>query len=294
MVDVRVLDVTPKGWGSELIASYLIVSEKVALVDIGPGGSAEQLIESLKELKIKPDYLVVTHIHLDHAGSAGHLVREFPEAKVLVHPRGAKHIIDPSKLWNAAQAVLGVVAEIYGEPLPVPEGNVVAVDDGFVLDLGRGVSLSIHHTPGHASHHQSILLEPDGVLFTGDSAGISIIVDGKPVELPTTPPPFRPESYLESLEKMKALKPRKPAPTHYGIKDEDAVEYLEREKERNIRWFNIVKEIVSQGVTDVDEVARLLAERDADARIAYEHPNPIVKQVFYRGTIWGLIEAVKK
>lgn len=294
MADVRVLDVTPKGWGSELIASYLIVSEKVALVDIGPGSSAEQLIEALKELKVKPDYLVVTHIHLDHAGSAGHLVREFPEVKVIVHPRGAKHIIDPSKLWNAAQAVLGIVAEIYGEPLPVPESNVVAVDDGFVLDLGRGVSLSIHHTPGHASHHQSILLQPDGVLFTGDSAGISIIVDGKPVELPTTPPPFRPESYLDSLEKMMALKPRKPAPTHYGIKDEYAVEYLEREKERNIRWFNIVKEIVLQGVTDVDEVARLLAERDEDAKIAYEHPNPIVKQVFYRGTIWGLIEAVKK
>lgn len=294
MVEVRVIDVTPRGWGAELIASYLIVSEKTALVDVGPASSVDQLKEALEALGADPDYIVVTHIHLDHAGSVGHLLRDYPSARVIVHPRGAKHLVNPEKLWSAAQTVLGRVAEIYGEPLPAPSDRVVAAEDGYRLDLGGDVALSIHHTPGHASHHQSILLEPDGILFTGDSAGISITVDGKPVELPTTPPPFHPQLYLESLEKMKALKPRKPAPAHYGVKDEDGVRYLEREEDRINRWLSIVREIVSSGTSDVDEVARLLAEREEDARVAFEHPNPIVKEVFYRGTVWGLVEAVKK
>lgn len=293
MKGLKVLDVTPKGWGRELIASYLIASEKVALIDIGPGSSSDQLIGILRDLKVEPDYLIVTHVHLDHAGSAGHLVREYPEAKVVVHPKGAPHLVDPSRLWEAAQGVLGVVARIYGEPLRVPTGNISVLEDGSTLDLGGGFSLSVHYTPGHASHHQSILLKPEGILFTGDSAGISIVVDGRRVELPTTPPPFHLASYIQSLEKMKLLKPRKAAPTHYGVKEEDGTSYLERERERSIRWYNAVKRLYSEGIVDVDEASRLLAEEDGDARVSYSHPNPIVREVFYRGTVWGLLEAVK-
>ncbi len=291
---VGVLDVTPKGWGRELIASYLVEgNKKTALIDVGPAGSYDILRGYLDELGVEPDYIVVTHIHLDHAGAAGHLLRDYETAKLIVHPRGRRHVINPSKLWQAAQAVLGPVAEVYGEPLPAPEDRAVAVEDGYVIDLG-GSSLRIIHTPGHASHHMSILLEPERVLFTGDSAGVSITIDGSRVELPTTPPPFRPDLYYESIEKMKCLDPKKPAPAHYGVKDEDAVAYLDREKERAKRWYTRVRELVASGVADVDEVARRLASEFEDAGKAYYHPNPIVNRVFYHGTVWGLVEAAKK
>lgn len=291
---VETVDVTPEGWGSGLIASYVVLGDRTAVIDTGPGSSYEKLKRSLESLGIEPDYVILTHIHLDHGGASGHIARDYPSVKILVHPRGAKHLANPSKLWNSARVVLGRVAEIYGEPIPVPSGNIVAVEDGYRLDLGRGVSLRIYYTPGHASHHMSILLEPEGVIFTGDSAGVSIVIDGVRVELPTTPPPFHPELYIKSLEKMKALSPRRPAPAHYGVKDEDAVEYIDREKRRLSTWYEIVREAVKRGIVDVSGVAEVLASRNSDANRAFNHSNPIVKEVFYMGTVWGLVETAKK
>jgi len=293
-LEVKVLDVTPQGWGEELIASFLVIgSEKVALVDVGPAGSYPLLREALEREGVAPDYIVVTHIHLDHAGSSGHLLRDYPGARLIVHPRGAKHMVDPSKLWSAARMVLGPVADIYGEPLPAPRERVVEAPDGYTIDLGGG-QVSAHHTPGHASHHMSILAEPGRILFTGDSAGVSVVVDGVRVVLPTTPPPFRLDLYLQSIDKMIGLQPEKPAPTHYGILDDPAIPYLEAQKEQATRWYNAVLELARKGVLDVDRVAELLAEEFEDAARTYKHPNPIISQVFYRGTVWGMLEAAKK
>lgn len=293
-LEVKVLDVTPEGWGSELIASYLVIGEeKTALVDVGPAGSYPLLKTYLESHGVEPDYVVVTHIHLDHAGAAGHILRDYGGARLVVHPRGAKHMADPSKLWAAAQAVLGPVAEVYGEPLPAPRERILEAGDGLELGLGGG-TLAIYHTPGHASHHMSILLREQGILFTGDSAGVSVVVDGVRVVLPTTPPPFRLDLYLQSLDKMIGLEPERVAPGHYGILADPARVYLEGQKEQVVRWYEAVKEIYQSGVDDVDEVARLLAERFEDAARTHKHPNPIVSRVFYHGTVWGLLEAVKK
>jgi len=294
LAEVKVVDVTPKGWGTKLIASFLVeTDESVILIETGPAGSYDQLKQALIDNGVEPDIVILTHIHLDHAGAAGLLARDYPRVKILVHPRGRKHMANPSKLWNAAQMVLGEVARIYGEPLPVPEGNLVAVDDGYEVRAGSSV-LKIVHTPGHASHHMSILLQPEGILFTGDSAGVVVEVNGRRIELPTTPPPFHPKLYVESIDKMISLKPSKPAPTHYGILDEDAVEYLEREKDRATRWYGLVRDLVAKGLVDVEAVASRLAESYEDARIAYGSPNPIIREVFYKGTVWGLVEAAKK
>ena len=294
MTDVEVIDVTPQGWGTRLIASFLVKNGNSAiLIETGPAGSYNQLKKALEENGVEPNIVILTHIHLDHAGATGLLVRDYPQAKILVHPRGRKHLADPSKLWSAAQTVLGEVAKVYGEPLPVPEDNLIAVEDGYEVKSGSS-TLKMIHTPGHASHHMSILLKPEGILFTGDSAGVVVEVNGRRIELPTTPPPFHPQLYVESLEKMISLKPLRPAPTHYGILDEDAVEYLKREKDRAIRWYSLVRDLVVKGLVDVEAVASRLAETYDDARIAYSSPNPIIREVFYKGTVWGLVEAAKK
>ncbi len=291
-MEVRVIDVTPPGWGEELIASYLVSgSSSAALVDVGPASSFGRLQAELDRLGVSPDYVVVTHIHLDHAGAASLVAREYG-ARILVHPRGARHLVDPSRLWQAARAVLGEVAEIYGEPEPARPEWVVESGDGFELDLGGG-RLIVVHTPGHASHHQSVYAREARVLFTGDSAGVHVRVDGVVVELPTTPPPLRLDLYLDSIEKMRGLGASRCAPAHYGIVDEDCDSYLSRQAEQIKRWYAEVERLVSQGVTGVDEVAERLAEVFEDAARACRHPNPIVSRVFYYGTVWGLVEAAK-
>ncbi len=292
MAEVRVLDVTPQGWGKELIASYLVLGgEASALVDVGPRSSVDVLLAQLEEAGVRPKYIVVTHIHLDHAGAAGTLARRLG-AKIVVHPRGAKHLVDPGKLWAAARQVLGQVAEVYGEPEPAPQDLVVEAGDGYRIPLGDGDELLVVHTPGHASHHMSILEPSSGILFTGDSAGVRVTVDGETVELPTTPPPLRLDLYLESIHKMKGLGARHCAPAHYGIVwDEDCGSFLEKQERMIQDWYQAVREAVSRGVRDIDALAEELAHRYPSAARAHRHPNPIVSSVFYRGTVWGLLEA---
>ena len=283
---------TPPGWGRELIASYLVIGpEASALVDVGPRSSAEVLLRQLDEAGVRPEYIVVTHIHLDHAGAAGTLARRLG-SKIIVHPRGARHLVSPGKLWAAAREVLGPVAEVYGEPEPAPEDLVVAAGDGHRVPLGGGEELVVVHTPGHASHHMSIHEPSSRLLFTGDSAGVRVTVDGVTVELPTTPPPLRLDLYIESLHKMKRLGARHCAPAHYGVVEgEDCASYLDRQEAMIRDWYSAVKEAVERGVTDVDELAEELARRYPSASRAHRHPNPIVSRVFYRGTVWGLLEA---
>ncbi len=289
MAEVKTLDVTPPGFGERLIASYLVVdSERSALIETGPRSSLDKLVEALDAEGVTPDYIIVTHIHLDHAGAAGTLAEKMGKL-VIVHPRGYKHLLDPTKLWNASQAVLGPIAEVYGKPDPVPKALLTAAGDSTILPLGES-TLRIVHTPGHASHHMSILLEPEGVLFTGDSAGVSVEIDSERVRLPTTPPPVKPEFYIESIDRMILHNPRRIAPTHYDIDPLPATVYLKEHKEMFQEWLRAVGEIVEEGVTDLEEVAKRLAERIESAAKAYNSGNPIIVETFYKSTVWGLLD----
>ncbi len=286
--ETRILDVTPPGFGEKLIAAYLVETEKPVLIETGPMSAAEKLLDQLEALGVRPEAIVVTHIHLDHAGAAGY-VAERLNARILVHPRGAKHLVNPSKLWNASRNVLGSIAEVYGEPRPAPEELVVPVEDGFKFDIG-GDRLLIVHTPGHASHHMSIFLEGSEVLFTGDSAGVSIEVSGERIRIPTTPPPLRPDLYLESLDKMIRLMPEQVAPTHYGFDPLPGVDYLERHKAEMREWLDATRRLVLKGITDPDEAADMLAEILPEAAKIAELDNPIVSTTFYYSTVWGMID----
>jgi len=212
-------------------AAYLLTHEgHAAYVDTGTNDALPRLLGALERRGLAPDavdYLIVTHVHLDHAGAAGSLMRELPHAKLVVHPRGAPHMIDPSALVKGASAVYGEdeVARTYGVVQPVPAERVLASHDGMTLDLA-GRALLFIDTPGHARHHHCIWDETSGGWFTGDSFGISYpelaAPRGRYVLPTTTPVQFEPAALKTSIERLLAKQPRCMYLTHYGRIDDVA------------------------------------------------------------------------
>jgi glyoxylase-like metal-dependent hydrolase (beta-lactamase superfamily II) len=166
------------------------------VVDPGPRSTIPVLVEALKRQNInKLDYILLTHIHIDHAGGAGLLVEHFPDVKVICHHKGIRHMVDPSKLWEGSRKVLGNVAEVYGKIAAIPEKNISYQD---LIEIGKNV-INVFETPGHAIHHLSYQI--DDLFFIGEVAGINYpLNDGLYLRL-ATPPPFIYEIYRGSLEK---------------------------------------------------------------------------------------------
>lgn len=208
-----------------LAAIHLLVQEgRAAIVDTGTHRSAPRVMAALDRLGIGPeavDYIIVTHVHLDHAGGAGSLMRLCPGARLVVHPRGARHMIDPARLVAGSLAVYGeqVFRDLYGEILPVPAERVMEAPDGHELDF-RGRRLGFLDTPGHARHHFCVHDAESGGVFTGDSFGLSyreFDVDGRAFVFPTTTPvQFEPEAAHASIDRIMALNPRAAFLTHFG------------------------------------------------------------------------------
>lgn len=208
-----------------LAAIHLIVDQgRVALVDTGTNASLPRVRDALAALGLDAssvDYVILTHIHLDHAGGAGAMMAAFPQARLVVHPRGARHMIDPSVLMKATQDVYGmeVANQLYGELLPIPSERVISAEDGLRLSLGQR-ELVCHDAPGHAKHHQFIYDTVARGIFTGDAFGISyreLDVDGRALLFPTTSPAqFDPVLMRDSIERMIALEPEAMYLTHYS------------------------------------------------------------------------------
>jgi glyoxylase-like metal-dependent hydrolase (beta-lactamase superfamily II) len=206
-------------------ASHLLVENgRAAFVDVGTGHSVGVLLAGLEAKGVAPeavDFVIVTHVHLDHAGGAGELMRRLPAARLVVHPRGARHMIDPTKLWAGASAVFGAdfVRRSYGEPVPVDPARIVEAGDGFTLELG-GRPLRFLDTPGHARHHFCVWDEASRSMFTGDTFGLSYPELSSPrgrFILPTTTPvQFEPEALLASIDRLAAHLPAAMLLTHYS------------------------------------------------------------------------------
>jgi glyoxylase-like metal-dependent hydrolase (beta-lactamase superfamily II) len=193
-------------------------------VDVGTTHSAPGLLAALEAQGLPPgavDYVIVTHVHLDHAGGAGEMMRRLPKARLVVHPRGARHMVDPSKLWAGASAVFGkeFVLRSYGAPVPVDASRVVEATDGFTLELG-GRPLRFLDTPGHARHHLCVWDEASRSMFTGDTFGLSYrelaSARGAFVLPTTTPVQFEPEALLASIDRLVAHAPAAMLLTHYS------------------------------------------------------------------------------
>lgn len=206
-------------------AAYLVVQQgHAAYVDTGTNDALPRLLEALTVQGLTPadvDYLIVTHVHLDHAGAAGALMRHLPHAKLVVHPRGARHMVDPRQLLDGARAVYGVdeVARTYGDVLPVAADRVLETHDDMVLELG-GRPLRFIDTPGHARHHHCIWDETSRGWFTGDTFGISYpqldTPAGRYILPAATPVQFEPEALHASMRRMLACRPLWMYVTHYG------------------------------------------------------------------------------
>lgn len=206
-------------------AAYLVVEgERAAFIDCGTNYSVPRMLAALDAAGLTPahvDWLILTHVHLDHAGGAGELLSRLPDAQLVVHRRGARHMIDPSKLWEGASAVYGeaVMDETYGRLRPVPSERVVEAPDGHVVDLA-GRALVCMDTPGHARHHISIHDPKTNACFTGDTFGLSyrdLDTDKGPFIIPTTSPvQFEPEALHASIDRLLALKTDAMYLTHYG------------------------------------------------------------------------------
>jgi glyoxylase-like metal-dependent hydrolase (beta-lactamase superfamily II) len=197
-------------------AAHLIVDRgRAAFVDVGTNSSVPYLLGALDELGIARaavDYLLLTHVHLDHAGGAGALMRELPNARALLHPRGAPHMIDPTRLIAGAQAVYGAehFRRMYGQLLPIPAARVQEVADGERVVLG-GRTLELIHTPGHAQHHYVVVDAAHASIFSGDTFGISYRAldteNGAFITPSTVPTQFDPEQHIASIDRMLAYRP---------------------------------------------------------------------------------------
>jgi glyoxylase-like metal-dependent hydrolase (beta-lactamase superfamily II) len=229
-----------------------------ALVDPGPESSLETLLEELGGEK--PRALLLTHIHLDHAAATGALVRRWPDLEVYVHERGARHLVDPSRLLASAEQLYGErMEELWGEIVPVPEENVRPLSGGEDV-LGMRVA----YTPGHASHHVCYFHEASGTAFVGDVAAVRIL----PCDLvvpPTPPPDIDVEAWIESIGIVESWRPERLALTHFGQVDEP-IEHLEKVRER---------------LHEEAELARLLSSDEYEHRhrhLVAEHADPITAE----------------
>jgi glyoxylase-like metal-dependent hydrolase (beta-lactamase superfamily II) len=213
---------------------YLLDAEEPALIDAGIGTNYERILEMLETAGVGTDdlqWIVPTHVHLDHAGGAGFLAEECPNATVAIHERGARHLVDPTRLWEGTKSAVGGMLQYYTEPEPVPEDRVLELSDGDAIDLGDH-ELRVHEAPGHAPH-QHVFHDPaNEAVFTADAAGI--YVPSRDVVRETTPPPqFDLERSIEDVELLRSLDPEVLLFGHFGPCDRLGVldEYEERLRE---------------------------------------------------------------
>lgn len=253
---------------------YLVEDEENALIETGTSNDYRNVLAALQALEVDPAsiaHVLVTHIHLDHAGGAGFLLDHLPHATVYVHERGLPHLAHPERLLESASRALGKAFEGYGTLKPIPEARMVALRGGEVVDLG-GRELEAVATPGHARHHLAILDRASRAVFTGDAAGIYFPGDRRLV--PTTPfPEFDLPDALQAMETLARLNPRLLLYTHFGPR-RDALRALRDQRAEYRRWDRRARELQATATleqataslyeawyADVEEFPRAFVER---------------------------------
>lgn len=221
---VQLIDLMDIG-KAERTGAYVLEADDLTIIETSASPSIPYLLNGLKELGIKPEEvknIIVTHIHLDHSGGAGLLLQSCPNATVYVHPKGERHLADPSRLIMSAKGVYGEDFDRLFDPiLPIPEGQLKRMEDGGKLKIGSDRTLTFLHTPGHANHHFSIHDSESNGVFTGDTIGVSypqLLELGVELYLPSTSPnQFHEEAMLQSADRIEALQPDRIYFGHYGM-----------------------------------------------------------------------------
>ncbi|MFF4417906.1 MBL fold metallo-hydrolase [Streptosporangium sp. NPDC001559] len=264
---------------SGITAGYLILGDRPCLVETGTATSAPVVRDALASLGVGPGDLatiVVTHIHLDHAGGVGDLAGFYPEAEIVVHEKGARHLADPSRLMASARMVWGDKLDVlFGEMSPTEAARIRALGDTGSVDLGNGRTLSSHYSPGHAKHHVGLIDSGTGDLYVGDAAGVYLPQTGD--LRPATPPPdFDLRTALDSIALFEALGPQRLLFSHYGPVD-DVQETLERSAEELRVWVDLTRQAHSAGM-DLDHAVAMVRDRTRERYAALQADDATAEQ----------------
>jgi len=300
--DVFQIDTRMAGYPG-ITAGYLIRGSRPCIVETGTAASAPVVRAALAALGVGAADLatvVVTHIHLDHAGGAGDIAAMYPDAQVVVHVKGARHLADPARLMAGARLVYGSALDrLFGELAPVPADRIVALDDAGSIDLGDGRRLDSHYSPGHAKHHIGLIDSATGDLYVGDAAGVYIPETGD--LRPATPPPdFDQETALASVRRFAALRPSRLLFSHYGpVTSVSAT--LDRAAEEIEVWVSRAREARAAGM-DLDHAVAMVRSRtlsryaalqsDADPELAAKFERMSSPALNVQG-IWGWLDKLE-
>ena len=261
----------------QFISSWIYRRDgKTIVVDPGPPSTVPVVLEALKILNITTlDLILLTHIHLDHAGGTGHLLEQFPQTPVCCHPIGIPHLTDPQKLWNGSLKVLGEIAEAYGPPKPVPADNSFYIEENQLNSYG----IEVFETPGHASHHVCYVV--DELLFAGEVAGVMLPAEKNDYLRIATPPVFKYTVYRESLLKAANIEADKICLGHYSLRKnepslfQNALDQLEL-------WMEIISGFAfTIDETGYKELFKTIQSKDPALRAFDALPSDIQQREVY-------------
>jgi glyoxylase-like metal-dependent hydrolase (beta-lactamase superfamily II) len=292
---VYLIDVETGGL-ENFIATYVLKGARAAIIETGPTSSIPNLLSGLKEINVKAEdveYVAVTHIHLDHGGGVGTLLKSLPNAKVIAHPAAAQHLVNPEKLWQQSVIVQGKqITDMFLAPEPVPAERILAVEDGMTLKLGKDVNLKVVETLGHASHHQSYFETLHGGLFPGDATGIYI--RALDVVVPTTPPPFKLDIALASLEKLVTLSPTVLYYSHFG-KANNPIQRLMSYGTQLKLWTSIAQQEL-QNKHGLEQIRTRIIENDKSVGrvLQFIKNHPVLSETVLNNSIVGVMKYAEK
>ncbi len=275
------------------VSAFLIKGPKPTLVDCGYSSSYENVLSGLAEVGVMPSeirYVVPTHVHLDHAGAAGRLLREMPNAEVIAHERGVPHLIDPTRLIESSTRVFGkAIMELYGTPEPISAERITAVGNEASLDLGGGLTATLMYAPGHAPHQISMMLDKSRALLTADAVGI--VYPGMKALIPTTPPPrFDPKLLVATVASLKQTTPLELLVPHFGVRKD--VEWVFDQTAQLVEhWVDTVRGLWKKGMS-LDEISEIMEKKILEEAGVQE--LPIYAKISVRTSVMGIIHYLEK
>lgn len=284
------LDQPLKGF-RQFISSWVYQrGETTIIIDPGPASTIPHLLRELQQAGLKhPDYILLTHIHIDHAGGAGLLLKTFPNIRILCHPKGIPHLINPEKLWNASLQILGELAETYGPIAPIPEEKLFYSNHLQAKDF----SIHVFETPGHAAHHISFLI--DDLLFVGEALGVNLPgMQGSYLRI-ATPPKFKYDIYRSSLERIRRLPAKGLCFGHYGYR-EDVRNVVNQAMNQLDHWMETVREALQEGITEEKVILEKLLKSDPNLKQFANLPADIQarERYFCKNSIKGMVQYLEE